>query len=519
VVAIGSTASLKVIASGAPQVYYQWRKDGVELPGSTSPTLVIYNVQESSAGKYSVTVSNDSGSISSAWLTLKVAGVGAPSVAPVTTRYVVSAGGEEVLKATVSGATDLQWKRNGRAISGATRSILVISDAKPLRDNGWYQLSASNEVGTTDSQPIFVLVSGGYRVQAWGDPSVTNVPASLDDVVAISAGAYHSLAIRSDGSVASWGSSGSEVSGVVPTGLGPVVGVAAGWGYSLALRHDGTVVAWGKSEVSMVPTDLDRVVSVAAGDSHALALKADGTVVAWGYNSRGQTNVPTGLSGVETIAAGENFSLASKRDGTVVMWPTFGTGSNLAMPSGLAGVTLVSSGYRHILTLKSGGTCQGWGSLGGNNFNSQYVSGLSGLVSLSAGDIHGVFLYADGRVYATGYGIGQSLAEVPNQLGGVVAISAGYRHTIALSTHRKPVIIQNPVAISAPVGGRASFSVLASAGGAPVSYQWRKNATPIPGATQNTYSIDPLNDLSGGSYDVTIANSLGTPQVRLLCFR
>jgi Regulator of chromosome condensation (RCC1) repeat/Immunoglobulin domain/Immunoglobulin I-set domain/Ig-like domain CHU_C associated len=510
VASIGSTAYLKVIAAGVPQVLFQWRKDGVDLAGSTNATLAIQNVQASSAGKYSVTVSNDSGSVSSAWITLKVTGVGVPSVQPSSLRYVFPEGGGGVLNATVSGATDLQWKRNGRPISGATNSQLTISGAKPIRDNGWYQLSASNEDGIIDSQPVFVLVSGGYRVQAWGDPSVTNVPASLDDVVAISAGAYHSLAIRSDGSVASWGSSGSEVSGVVPTGLGPVVGVAAGWGHSLALRHDGTVVAWGKSEVGMAPPDLDRVVSVAAGDSHALALKADGTVVAWGYNSRGQTNVPTGLSDVETIAAGEYFSLASKRDGTVVMWPAFGTGSNLAMPSSLAGVTLISSGYRHILALKSGGTCQGWGSLGGNNFNSQYVSGLAGLVSLSAGDIHGVFLYADGRVYATGYGIGQSLAEVPNQLGGVAAVSAGYRHTIALSAHRKPSIAQNPLAVSAPAGASAAFSVLATAGGAPLAYQWRRNSTPISGATQSTYSIGQINDLSAGVYDVLVSNYLGS---------
>jgi len=64
--------------------------------------------------------------------------------------------------------------------------------------------------------------------------------------VAIAAGGYHSLALKSDGTVVAWSTSGAMSNGqaIVPAGLNNVVAVAAGWVHSLALKADGTVVAW-----------------------------------------------------------------------------------------------------------------------------------------------------------------------------------------------------------------------------------------------------------------------------------
>jgi len=68
----------------------------------------------------------------------------------------------------------------------------------------------------------------GSQVIGWlgqGSPVVmTNIPADLTNVVAIAAGAgnYFGLALRSDGTVTSWG--GSESNG--PVGLSNVVAIA-----------------------------------------------------------------------------------------------------------------------------------------------------------------------------------------------------------------------------------------------------------------------------------------------------
>ena len=80
----------------------------------------------------------------------------------------------------------------------------------------------------------------------------------------------------------------------MPAGLTNVVAVAGGAWHSLALKSDGTVVAWGDNESGQtnVPQGLSNVMAIAAGNFHSVALKNDGRVVSWGDIGEGQTNVP-----------------------------------------------------------------------------------------------------------------------------------------------------------------------------------------------------------------------------------
>jgi len=60
-----------------------------------------------------------------------------------------------------------------------------------------------------------------------------------------------------------------------------IVAIAAGFYHSLGLKSDGTVVAMGENERGQCNIDNWRdVVAIAAGVSHSLGLKSDGTVVA-----------------------------------------------------------------------------------------------------------------------------------------------------------------------------------------------------------------------------------------------
>ena len=118
------------------------------------------------------------------------------------------------------------------------------------------------------------------------------VPAGLSNVVGIAGGAYHSLALKADGTVAAWGAGTTNTGtsphygqSVVPAGLSNVVAVAAGYYHSLALKADGTVIGWGDNSYGQTnsPGRFDqRGGHCAAARYHSLALKADGTVVAWG---------------------------------------------------------------------------------------------------------------------------------------------------------------------------------------------------------------------------------------------
>ena len=83
-------------------------------------------------------------------------------------------------------------------------------------------------------------------VIAWGNNSEgqTRVP-SLENVIAVAAGAEHSLALTSAGTVVAWGSNAAEQTTVPTAALSGITAIAAGWNHSLALKSDGTVLAWG----------------------------------------------------------------------------------------------------------------------------------------------------------------------------------------------------------------------------------------------------------------------------------
>ena len=163
-----------------------------------------------------------------------------------------------------------------------------------LRRIAWLDLGAAVLMGS-------LLSLHPAEVVGWGanDDGQTSVPPGLNNVVGIAGGKRHSMALRRDGTVVSWGDQT-----YVPAGLNSVVAIAAG-GYNLALRTNGRVTAWTAQQVTPVPADWTNVVAIA---THAygepLALRADGTVVAWSTNPSSATSLPAGLRHVVAIASG-----------------------------------------------------------------------------------------------------------------------------------------------------------------------------------------------------------------------
>lgn len=123
-----------------------------------------------------------------------------------------------------------------------------------------------------------------------------------------------------------------------------IVQVSGGALHSLALRADGTVWAWGNNDYGQLGdgttsngyypvrvSGLTGVTQVAGGSQHALAVKSDGTVWAWGNNIYGQlgdgtktssyTPVQvTGLTGVTQVVGGLPLSCSKVR------WDGLGVG-------------------------------------------------------------------------------------------------------------------------------------------------------------------------------------------------
>jgi hypothetical protein len=71
-VAAGANVQFSVTATGRPTPTYQWNINGSAISGATSPTLSLANVQSSSAGTYTVVVTNSAGTATSSQATLTV---------------------------------------------------------------------------------------------------------------------------------------------------------------------------------------------------------------------------------------------------------------------------------------------------------------------------------------------------------------------------------------------------------------------------------------------------------------
>jgi alpha-tubulin suppressor-like RCC1 family protein/uncharacterized protein YjbI with pentapeptide repeats len=449
---LGATVTLSVTASGQGPLAYQWLFNGTNLAGATSSSLVLTNVQLADAGAYSVLVTNVFGAAASSTAILTVVPI-LITLQPQT--QAIYQGGTVTLSilAQANWPLTYQWQFSGTNLAGATANTLTLTNVQ-YSQTGTYTVFLSDGLATTNGTDA---VLGVVPIAAWGQSSSgqTTVPVGVADVVAVAGGAYHSLALKANGTVVAWGRNSSGQTNV-SAGLTNVVAVACGGFHSLALKSDGTAVAWGLNSYGQtnVPAGLTGVVAVAGGCYHSLALKSDGTVAAWGYGNYGQTNVPPGLSNVVAVAGGSFSSLALKADGTVAAWGNNNDGET-NVPPGLTNVIAIAAGGYHCLALKADGNVVTWG-LSSYGLSSVPTS-LTNTVAISAGQFHSLAFKADGTIVAWGYSY-DGETTLPSPLTNVVAIAAaecGY-HNLALIGDSFPVV---PLALTNPTASANGFSV------------------------------------------------------------
>ncbi|MDB6124623.1 MAG: Immunoglobulin I-set domain protein, partial [Pedosphaera sp.] len=224
-----------VFASGTQPLKYQWKFNGANIAGATSPAYAINSAQAANAGNYSVLVTNLFSSVLSSNATLTVRT--APAITTQPANQTVALGGNAMFTVGAKGGLPLsyQWRFAGNVITNATDTTLTLNNVQNT-NAGNYTVMVTNSLGSVTSavavltiqlppaittQPTnktvtaggsvsFVVVASGsatlkYQWQFNGTnlASATTSTLTLNNVVTSQAGSYLVIVTNTVGAVTS----------------------------------------------------------------------------------------------------------------------------------------------------------------------------------------------------------------------------------------------------------------------------------------------------------------------------
>jgi alpha-tubulin suppressor-like RCC1 family protein len=334
----------------------------------------------------------------------------------------------------------------------------------------------------------------------------------------VSAANFHTAAIKTDGTLWTWGNTAlGRLGNAFGTGdttvnrCTPVTTFAGGnnWkqasvntNQTAAIKTDGTLWTWGSGSngqlgngatTGNISTPVTTFAGgtnwkqVSCGDTYTVAIKTDGTLWTWGNGVNGvlgngaitgniSTPVTTFAGGTnwKQVSAGSVHTAAIKTDGTLWLWGSGGagrlgngatTGSISTPVTTFAGGTnwkQVSAGDSHTATIKTDGTLWTWGdAINGKHGNAvtggiistpiTTFSGGTNWKQVSVGFLHTAAIKTDGTLWTWGgaptgrLGNGATTGNISTPVttfaGGTnwKQVSAITQHTAAL-TYDDPVI-------------------------------------------------------------------------------
>ena len=155
--ALGGSFSRAAVVTGSPNIAYQWKKNNIPLPGQTTSTLQLTNLQASDVGTYTLVATNDVGTATSNGMKLGLQT--APSITTDPQSQTAYAFQNVVFTAAAAGTATLkyQWTKDGVDIPGATTTKLTLTSVQAAPPAN-YALRVTNSVGTATSLPATLTV-------------------------------------------------------------------------------------------------------------------------------------------------------------------------------------------------------------------------------------------------------------------------------------------------------------------------------------------------------------------------
>ncbi len=324
----GQNVSFSVTASGSSPLSYQWLKNGAALGSATNATLNLAAVTASSAGNYSVTVSNSAGAVTSATATLTVNTVTAPTITTQPASRSAAVGSSVTFSVTASGTSPFSyvWRKNGVAIAGATQSSYTLSSVQQS-DAANYTVVVTNSAGSATSTAAALTVTTA--------PVISSQPTSQT----ITAGSSFTLSVAASGSPTpsyQWQKDGTALAGATTTTYAVASARSSDAGsYAVRVSNANGAVT---SSTAVITVNVPPTVTIApaaqtisAGTQLALSVAASGSpapTYQWqknGSNLAGETQSQLVIASAAPTDAGTYSVVVTNAAGTVSTVPVLVT--------------------------------------------------------------------------------------------------------------------------------------------------------------------------------------------------
>jgi hypothetical protein len=519
----GYEATFSVGAGGAPPLFYQWRKDGVDLAGATASTLTLADVQSAQEGIYSVVITNNFGSTLSSNATLTVLNT-PPTITTQPQGRTVLAGFNVTFTVAATGALPLryQWLFNGSPLAGATQSALTRSSVTPA-DAGIYAVVVTNQFGAQASAEAELVVRALPEIITQPVGQTLARGASVTFSVAATGGAPLAYQWRRNGVNIGGATTSSYTKGNIQSGDVGMYSVVVSNPYgtvtsaeapltltgAIAFQDNFSGCTLGQWTTAASPaTELVASSEQNHTGGGGCSAKQDNTSD-YMYHNFGNYSGHTRVSfywyddGASTKSYLEMRSYANgSYPGSLTQVLAVGKYNTVTAPGEVYDLRKyqlrvvypsASMGWMNCETNSSGGArSAGW-----HKFSIERLADGTTL-KFTVDDV------------ATRTITGANAANWNTVFIGTGSGSTGitaYFDDVVVEYFDPPSIVVPPAGQTVALGGSATFSVVATNN--PQSYQWRRNGENIAGATEATLTVNNAQEADAGAYTVQVSNGVG----------